>query len=119
MSIRIADKDRITKDGRKYFYAFQYNKKRYTSSMYKTEKEAEIAEKHHKLILIKEEKQKEIKKQEKLDKEKSITFKELYDEMYNYKFDKVKETTLYSYKMTIGAFFLYEPLLAGWALLLY
>ena len=31
-----------------------------------------------------------------------MTFKELYEEFYNYKLDKVKKNTLYGYRKNIG-----------------
>lgn len=102
MAVKIAAKGRITKDGRKYYYAFQYKNKRYNSQMFKTKKEAEDEEEKHKVLLLAEEKKKEEKR--KIIKEKKITFKELYDEFYNYKLDKVKQTTLYSYRMRIPFF---------------
>lgn len=97
MAICIAKDNVRTKDGRKYYYRFSYNGKRYQSKKFKTKHEAELFEKEHKLELLLREK----KNQEKKKKEKSITFKELYEEFYKYKLDKVKQTTLYSYRMRI------------------
>ena len=100
MSVYLASKKEITSDGRKYYYRFSYNGKRYKSMKYKPKHEAELFEKEHKLeLLLREKKKQETKKQE-----KCITFKELYEEFYKYKLDKVKQTTLYSYRMRIPFF---------------
>ena len=106
MAINIAPKNRITKDGKKYYYRFYFNNKRYCSKLFKTKSEAEKAEKEHKILLMGEKKRKTKPKQ----KEKGITFKELYNEFYDYKLDKVKQTTLYSYRMRIPFFKMFDDL---------
>ena len=101
MAIYIAPKNKVTKDGRKYFYKFQYDNKQYKSKLFKTKAEVIKAEKEHiselKNITIAEEKEEIIEKHE-------MTFKELYDDFFRYKQDKVKQTTLYSYRMRIPHF---------------
>ena len=100
MAIYIAPKNRIPNDGKKYFYKFSYKNKQYASKLFKTKKEAELSEEDHRLSLLK----KDTIKKEKIQHIKDITFKELYDEFYEYKLDKVKQTTLYSYRMRIPLF---------------
>ncbi len=102
MAIYTVAKHKITKDGRKYFYKFQFDNKQYKSKLFKTKAEATKEEKNH----IKKLKHKENNKQpkEELNEIHEMTFKELYDEFFIYKQDKVKQTTLYSYRMRIPHF---------------
>ena len=95
MAIRQADISRQSKDGRKwYFYTWinlpDGSRKMYTSKNFMTKKEATLAEKE--FIL---------KKEKKLINISNMTFKELYEEFYDYKKDKVKTTTLIGYKANI------------------
>ena len=83
------------KDGRCwYFYTYirdiTGNKKRYKSKKYHTQKEAERAERD---FLTKVDKR-EINITD-------MTFKDLYEEFYEYKKDKVKATTFKSYRRNI------------------
>jgi integrase len=92
MAVTKVSNDRITKDGRKwYFYTTitQPNgvKKRYNSKKYLTKSEAQKAE--HEFVV------KEMKHEINLT---DMTFSDLYDEFYIYKSDKVKSTTLRTYK---------------------
>ena len=95
MAVREVSKDKVTKDGRKwYFYTWLYypdgTRKMYQSKCFLTKKEATNAEKE---FVLKKEK-KEINVTE-------MTFKELYEEFYEYKKDKVKITTLRTYRVNI------------------
>lgn len=92
MAIRQVDISRQSKDGRKwYFYTWlnlpDGSRKMYTSKNYMTKKEATIAEKE--FILKKEKKEINIT---------NMTFQELFNEFYEYKKDKVKITTLKTYR---------------------
>lgn len=95
MAIRQADISRQSKDGRKwYFYTWislpEGGRRMYTSKNYMTKKEAALAEKE--FILKKEKKEINVS---------NMTFKELYEEFYEYKKDKVKITTQRSYRVNI------------------
>lgn len=95
MAVREASKDKITKDGRKwYFYTWLYypdgSRKMYTSKYYLTKKEATNAEKE--FVLKKEKKEINVT---------DMTFRELYEEFYEYKKDKVKITTLRTYRVNV------------------
>ena len=93
MAVRQVSKKDGTKDGRRwYFYTYirdiTGNKKRYKSKKYHTQKEAERAERD---FLTKVDKR-EINITD-------MTFKDLYEEFYEYKSDKVKNTTLRTYQV--------------------
>ena len=93
MAVRQVSKKDGTKDGRRwYFYSYirdiTGNKKRYKSKKYHTQKEAERAERD---FLTKVDKR-EINITD-------MTFKDLYEEFYEYKSDKVKNTTLRTYQV--------------------
>lgn len=102
MAIYSVAENKKTKDGRKYFYKFQFDNKQYKSKLFKTKAETTKEEKAH-IKWLKEE-VKPIEVIEKQTETHTITFKELYDEFYTYKQDKVKQTTLYSYRMRIKHF---------------
>ena len=97
MAIRQVADNKSSKDGRKwYFYVSvllpEGNRKLYTSKLFMTKKEASIAEKE--FILGIEKKQINIS---------DMTFMELFNEFYEYKKDKVKMTTLRTYRHNIIA----------------
>ena len=96
MSVRQVSKELATKDGRRwYFYTRAEDNmgiiKKYNSKKYMTRKEAEEAEKDFKVKIAK----KELNLCD-------MTFKDLYEEFYDYKLDKVKKNTLYGYRKNIG-----------------
>ena len=95
MSVRQVDKKHATKDGRRWcFDTFitdsNGNKKRYHSKNYMTKQEAIQAERE--LIVNAGKKEVNIT---------DITFKDLYEEFYEYKKDKVKTTTLRTYRVNV------------------
>ena len=95
MAVRETNKNRITKDGRKwYFYTWlsypDGTRKMYTSKLFLTKKEATTAEKE--FILKKEKSEINIT---------DMTFMDLYNEFYDYKKDKVKHSTLTGYRNCI------------------
>lgn len=87
MAVRQVSKDKITKDGRRwYFYTRVFlngKSKLYTSKCYSTRKEAMAAERDFLASVTK----KEINLS-------TMTFQELYEEFVDYKKDKVKLSTL-------------------------
>ena len=94
MAVRQASKDKITKDGRRwYFYTKIYSNgksKLYTSKYYSTRREAMVAERD----FISSFSKKEINLT-------SMTFRELYEEFVEYKKDKVKLSTLRIYEQNV------------------
>lgn len=95
MAVRQVDKKLATKDGRRWiFYTYindiDGNKKKYVSKKYLTKQEAIQAEREF-LVNIS---RKEINVTD-------MTFKELYEEFFEYKKDKVKTTTLRTYKINV------------------
>ncbi len=95
MAVRETNKNRITKDGRKwYFYTWlsypDGTRKMYTSKLFLTKKEATTAEKE--FILKKEKSEINIT---------DMTFMDLYNEFYEYKKDKVKHSPLTGYRNCI------------------
>ena len=95
MAVRQTSQNKVTKDGRKwYFYTWlnypDGSRKMYTSKLYMTKKEAAFAEKE--FVLKKEKNEINIT---------DMTFIDLYNEFYEYKKDKVKNTTLRSYSVNI------------------
>ena len=101
MSVNQCTKAKATTKGYRWFYQFYYYDKdgkchRYHSKKYATRKEAQDAETErlHKLS------RNEINITD-------MTFMDLYEEFYEYKSDKVKETTLKSYRERINSL---EPL---------
>lgn len=91
MATRQLEKNKWTKDGRKsVFYAYtptlDGKRKKYTSQAYKTKKESLEAEAEYALNYS----------GKPLDD--SITFKQLYTLYYEYQLDKVKQTTIKTYK---------------------
>ena len=98
MAVKQVEKKRITKDGRKwYFYTYIYQpngqRKKYNSKLYLTKGEASLAEKD---FITKIDK-KEINTVD-------MTFDDLYKEFYAYKEDKVKVTTMRTYKERVRHF---------------
>lgn len=101
MATRLLNKKQWTKDGRKWvFYLFNYNidgtRNRYTSEAYHTETKAKEEER---LYIIKN----QAKAKNNIDYT-TMTFKDLYVAFYNYKKDKVKQTTLRTYRDRIKHF---------------
>ncbi len=94
MAVRQVAENKATKDGRRWcFYTrikTNSKSKLYVSKNYMTKEDAQIAERD---FLIK------------MDKSEfsfsTMTFKELYDEFYEYKKDKVKKSTLRTYRANI------------------
>ena len=92
MAVKLLDKDEWTKDGRKWiFYDYVKNldgtRRKYKSKKFFTKTEALKAEREFLTINT-----------EKSDKDRNMTFKDLYTAFYEYQRDKVKETTLNTYK---------------------
>ena len=91
MATRLLEQYKWTSDGRKWvFYTWiptlSGNRKKYTSIAYKSQKEAEIAEKEY-LFTLKD-----------YNVNEEMTFKELYTAYYSYQEDKVKPSTLKTYR---------------------
>lgn len=91
MSINKLKENEWTKDGRKWIFQVRYTDlngctKKYKSKKYKTKPEAQEAERVFFLEL------------DKYRPDNNMTFKELYTAFYEYQKDKVKETTLNTYK---------------------
>ena len=91
MSVNKLDSKKWTKDGRKWCFFVRYkdlngNSKQYQSKSYMTKQEAQEAERVFLLDL------------DKCRPDNNMTFKELYLAFYEYQKDKVKETTLNTYK---------------------
>ena len=91
MATRLLEQYKWTKDGRKWvFYCWipslNGKRKKYTSPAFKTKNEALKAEREYslKMNVVKE--------------DKNMTFKELYTKYYSYQEDKVKPTTLKTYR---------------------
>lgn len=92
MSVNQCAKDKATSNGNRWFYQFYYYDKfgqcrRYHSKKYATRKEAAEAE----IITLHKLNRHEINITD-------MTFKDLYEEFYEYKSDKVKETTMRTYR---------------------
>ena len=94
MAVRQVSNDKITKDGRRwYFYTRIYldgKNKLYTSKCYSSRKEAMMAERDFITSVTK----KEINLT-------TMTFQELYEEFFEYKKDKVKLSTIRIYEQNI------------------
>ena len=95
MSVKQVKKELATKDGRRWIFYTRAEdnmgiKKKYNSKKYMTRKEAEEAEKEFKIKMAK----KELNLSD-------MTFKDLWEEFYDYKMDKVKKNTLYGYRKNI------------------
>jgi len=91
MAVILLNKKEWTKDGRKWIFYTRYKDlsgktKQYKSKKYKTKPEAQEAERLFFLEL------------DKYRPDNNMTFKELYTAFYEYQKDKVKETTLNTYK---------------------
>ena len=91
MAIILLKQKEWTKDGRKWIFYTRYkdlfgNIKQYRSKKYLTKKEAQEAERVFLLNL------------DKYRPDNNMTFKDLYLAFYEYQEDKVKETTLHTYK---------------------
>ncbi len=91
MATRLLEEYKWTKDGRKWvFYTWvkslDGNRKKYVSKAFKTKKEALIAEREF------------IANSGYISENKNMTFKELYEAYYIYQEDKVKVTTMKTYK---------------------
>lgn len=91
MSVSRLDPKKWTKDGRKWNFHVRYKDldgktKQYQSKLFKTKPEAQEAERIFLLEL------------DKYRPDNNMTFKELYLAFYEYQKDKVKETTLNTYK---------------------
>ena len=84
MSVSRLDPKKWTKDGRKW--NFHGKTKQYQSKLFKTKPEAQEAERIFLLEL------------DKYRPDNNMTFRDLYLAFYNYQEDKVKETTLHTYK---------------------
>ena len=92
MAVKLLDKDEWTKDGRKWiFYDYVKNldgtRRKYKSKKFFTKTEALKAEREFLTINT-----------ERSDKDRNMTFKDLYTLFYSYKEDKVKYTTLKTYR---------------------
>ena len=92
MAVKLLDKDEWTKDGRKWiFYDYVKNldgsRRKYKSKKFFTKTEALKAEREFLTINA-----------DRSDKDRNMTFKDLYTLFYAYKEDKVKYTTLKTYR---------------------
>ena len=92
MAVKLLEKSEWTKDGRKWiFYDYVKNldgtRRKYKSKKYFTKTEALKAERD---FLVSD--------SERFDKDRNMTFKDLYTNFYTYKEDKVKFTTLKTYR---------------------
>lgn len=92
MAVKLLDKDEWTKDGRKWiFYDYVKNldgsRRKYKSKKFFTKTEALKAERDFLTINA-----------DRNDKDRNMTFKDLYTLFYAYKEDKVKYTTLKTYR---------------------
>lgn len=95
MAVKQVAQEKMTKDGRKWmFYTYVYNtngtRKKYFSKLYFTKNEAIKAERE---FLIRQDRHEY--------NSTDMTFRDLYLEFYNYKADKVKETTMRTYRERI------------------
>lgn len=91
MSVSKLSQKKWTKDGRKWNFHVRYKDldgktKQYQSKLYRTKPEAQEAERIFLLEL------------DKYRPDNNMTFKDLYLAFYDYQEDKVKETTLHTYK---------------------
>lgn len=91
MSVSRLDPKKWTKDGRKWNFHVRYKDldgktRQYQSKLYKTKPEAQEAERIFLLEL------------DKYRPDNNMTFRDLYLAFYKYQEDKVKETTLHTYK---------------------
>ena len=91
MATRLLEQYKWTKDGRKWvFYTYiptlKGKRKKYTSPAFKTKKEALVAEREFAI------------KMGTITENQDMTFKELYTAYYSYQEDKVKTTTLKTYR---------------------
>lgn len=91
MSVSRLDQKKWTKDGRKWNFHVRYKDldgktRQYQSKLYKTKPEAQEAERIFLLEL------------DKYRPDNNMTFRDLYLAFYKYQEDKVKETTLHTYK---------------------
>lgn len=91
-AVKLLDKNEWTKDGRKWiFYDYVKNldgsRRKYKSKKFFTKTEALKAEREFLTI-----------NSERSDKDRNMTFKDLYTLFYAYKEDKVKYTTLKTYR---------------------
>lgn len=91
MSVSRLDPKKWTKDGRKWNFHVRYKNldgktRQYQSKLYKTKPEAQEAERIFLLEL------------DKYRPDNNMTFRDLYLAFYKYQEDKVKETTLHTYK---------------------
>lgn len=92
MAVKLLDKDEWTKDGRKWiFYDYVKNlngsRRKYKSKKFFTKTEALKTEREFLTINT-----------DRSDKDRNMTFKDLYTLFYAYKEDKVKYTTLKTYR---------------------
>lgn len=95
MAVRQINKKYITSDGRSWiFYRYVYSRdgtrRKYNSKKFRTRAEAEAAE----IVFLNKVRTKVINVTE-------MTFLDLYNDLYDYQLDKVKRTTLSSYKQLI------------------
>ena len=95
MAVRQVKSEYVTKDGRSWvFYTYLYardgSRKKYTSGKFRTKLDAERAE----IAFLNKVHKKEINVTE-------LTFLDLYNDFFDYQRDKVKRTTLSSYKQLI------------------
>jgi integrase len=92
MAVKQVDIKKATKDGRRWqFYIYIYNggiRKKYFSKLFATKSEAVKAERNY----LESISRKEINITD-------MTFKDLYDEFYEYKKDKVKRSTMRTYEV--------------------
>ena len=91
MSVSKLEPKKWTKDGRKWNFHVRYKDldgkiKQYQSKLYKTKPEAQEAERMFLLEL------------DKYRPDNNMTFKDLYMAFYDYQKDRVKETTLHTYR---------------------
>ena len=104
MATRQLEKYKWTKDGRKWvFYTWTQSldgkRKKYTSKAFHTKKEALEAEREY------------VSKLTVFTEDKGMTFKDLYTAYYEYQEDKVKATTLKTYRDRIVFMKLYLVLI--------
>ena len=95
MAVRQVSKEDATSDGRRwYFYTYIYdnlgNRKKYKSKKFLTKQDAQKAEREFTSNVDK-----------KIINVTDMTFKDLYEEFYAYKSDKVKITTLRTYRVNV------------------
>ena len=97
MSVNQCTKENATSKGYRWYYQVYYfdengKQRKYHSKKFATRKEAQVAEANR----LRKMRRKEINITD-------MTFIELYEEFYEYKSDKVKETTLKSYRERINS----------------